>query len=343
MAGFHEKMRDARKILVCDLGFLGDTIHLFPSLRVIRDAHPQAELHVMAADHVKDLLRLLPWVHRAWGYPRFPTSPAWHKLLPLVTALRQEKFDAVINLNGSNRSSFLTRLTGSPLRLGRTPERSGGPLWPLCYTHRVSIPYDHAVPIRTQRLQALGEAGFFIPVQAGFGIVGPVIPADVEEVVDQKLGGLSGFIHLSPFTTIDARELHPDDLMAGLSAIAARNPGVPWVATCADNPREKEKLAALLPRLAALPATAFPGTFSPLELCAVIRRARLHLGGDSGGTHIASLFGVPSVAWFRDPPVSCWAPRGPRDVVVPARHDATGFFRLGAESLAAAADRALSS
>src|SRR5438552_12137105 len=50
--GFYHRTRGARKIMVLDLGFLGDTVHLLPALWEIRQAYPAASLHVMVAEHV---------------------------------------------------------------------------------------------------------------------------------------------------------------------------------------------------------------------------------------------------------------------------------------------------
>ena len=53
-----KRTRDARKVMVLDLGFLGDTIHLLPALWMIRQAYPQAELHAAVADHIISLMDL---------------------------------------------------------------------------------------------------------------------------------------------------------------------------------------------------------------------------------------------------------------------------------------------
>ncbi|NBV86328.1 MAG: hypothetical protein EBS01_08730, partial [Verrucomicrobia bacterium] len=134
---FYHQAKDARKLLVLDLGFLGDTIHLLPALWAIRQAWPLAELHVMVAEHVTQILEVAPWVDRVWGYPRFPKGPKPWQDFGRVQKLRAAKFDAVINLNGSDRSSLLTFLTGAQWRLGRRPQGGGPWHWPLQFTHVV--------------------------------------------------------------------------------------------------------------------------------------------------------------------------------------------------------------
>ena len=53
----------------------------------------------------------------------------------------------------------------------------------------------------------------------------------------------------------------------------------------------------LLATAAGIPgATALPGTLSVVEFAALIGNARLVIGNDTGGIHLAALFGVPSLA-----------------------------------------------
>ena len=61
---FFERTRNAKKVMVLGLGFLGDTVHLLPALWMVRPAYPQAELHVAVAAHITSLMDRVPWVDR---------------------------------------------------------------------------------------------------------------------------------------------------------------------------------------------------------------------------------------------------------------------------------------
>ena len=56
----------------------------------------------------------------------------------------------------------------------------------------------------------------------------------------------------------------------------------------------------LLPQLDFTPWRVFSGDLDLLELAALVQRAAIHLGGDSGGLHVAWMTGVPTVTWFRE-------------------------------------------
>jgi ADP-heptose:LPS heptosyltransferase len=84
-----------------------------------------------------------------------------------------------------------------------------------------------------------------------------------------------------------------------LRQIHYRFPDKKIILTCAGNEREKNKMAALVAALDFQPWRVFAGDLDLLELAAVVQASCLHLGGDSGGLHLAWMTGAPTVTWFR--------------------------------------------
>ena len=64
---FYPQTRTAKKVLVVDLGFLGDTIHLVPALWEIKRQYPGCALHVLTSTLGAEVLQLAPCADRAWG------------------------------------------------------------------------------------------------------------------------------------------------------------------------------------------------------------------------------------------------------------------------------------
>jgi ADP-heptose:LPS heptosyltransferase len=60
----------------------------------------------------------------------------------MVAKLRREKFDVLINLNGSDLSSWLTFFSGARARLGRVPSDGGPPFWRRMFTAHVQHPFE---------------------------------------------------------------------------------------------------------------------------------------------------------------------------------------------------------
>jgi ADP-heptose:LPS heptosyltransferase len=298
-ANFYNKIKDCKTILVLDLGFLGDAIHLIPALWMIRAALPNVKLDVMIAEHIKSIFDLTPWIDNVIGYPRFPVGPKWYEDINRVRSLRKEKYDAVINLNGSDRTSILTYLTGAKFRLGRVPDRP--PLFvKYCFTNMVEVAF-HTKPVFKQRCECLEKMGF-PQSEIKFPIT---IPEKDQKKIDMELKNVGNFVHISPFTTADFKEL-PVEILA--DAINLLN--VKFIISCAGNEREKHKLEHLLKLLQRKPARIFPGNLNIVELTSLIARSSLHLGGDSGALHIALMTNTPSISWFRDNRGKDWMPDG---------------------------------
>jgi len=294
--------------MVLDLGFLGDTVHLLPALWMVRQAYPQAELHAVVADHIISLMSCMPWVDRAWGYPRFPKHATLRQNLRMVARLRKERFDVLINLNGSDRSSWLTFLSGAPARLGRRPRDGGPPFWGRMFTDFVQY-YSATEPVYVQKCRCLELAGFPF-IQAEFHA--QIDPAHLQ-AARITTADAGAYFHLSPFTTADKKELSPGQLAEFISLLETRFPDKRWVLSGAPTERERRKMEALVSGLKRKPWRAFAGELNLVQLAAVIQHSAVHLCGDTGTLHLALMTGTPSVSWFRSGPgTSGWIPVGER-------------------------------
>jgi ADP-heptose:LPS heptosyltransferase len=327
--------RTARKVMVLDLGFLGDTVHLLPALWLVRQAYPQAELHVTVAAHITSLLDCVPWVNRVWGYMRYPRHATLRENLQMVARLRRERFDVVINLNGSDRSSWLTFLSGAPARLGRLPDDGGPPFWKRMFTAHVSHPFT-GEPVYLQRCRCLQKAGF------------PFTRAEFHTHVDPAglraadISAADTYFHLSPFTTAESKELPPAQLAEFIIALGARFPDKKLALSCAPTPRERGKLDQLLALLPQRPWRVFAGNLNLMQLAAVIQHSVVHFCGDTGPFHLAVMTNTPTVAWFwPNPGIRQWLPEGDQfRVLVGANEPGAQYLgHIATQDLLAAAEQ----
>jgi heptosyltransferase-1 len=314
--------------MVLDLGFLGDTVHLLPALWMVRQAYPQAELHVTVAEHITSLMTCLPWIDRTWGYPRFPKHATLRQNLRMVARLRKERFDVLINLNGSDRSSWLTFLSGAPARLGRRPNDGGPPFWGRMFTEFVQ--YNSTTEASyLQRCRCLEQAGFPF-TQAEFH-------AQIDPVHLQAAGITAAdtgtYFHLSPFTTADKKELTPEQLAELIRDLEKRFPEKRWVLSGAPTERERRKMERLVTGLGRKPWRVFAGELNLVQLAAVIQHSAVHLCGDTGTLHLGLMTGTPTVSWFgAGPGTSVWIPVGDRHRTVLGTVVAEGKALQGVET-----------
>jgi ADP-heptose:LPS heptosyltransferase len=102
-----------------------------------------------------------------------------------------------------------------------------------------------------------------------------------------------------------------------------------------EGPADEEAAAPLRDRPGVVPS----GALDVLELAAVLRHAGLHLGNDSGVSHLAAACAAPTVAVFGPTDPRTWAPVGPRVRVVHASSGDLGDVSVDAVNAAAAALR----
>ena len=327
---FLQRTRAAKKVMVLDLGFLGDTIHLLPALWMIRQAYPAAELFVTVASHVTSVMDCVPWVNHVWGYMRFPRHATLRENWRMVSRLRREKFDVLINLNGSDRSSWLTFFSGARERLGRIPDDGGPPLWRQMFTAHVRHPSD-SEPVYLQRCHCLQKAGFPFSQPEFHVELRPenLRAADISET------DTGNYFHLSPFTTADYKELAPPQLAELIAALARDFPGKKLVISCAPTDREQKKMAELLALLPQKPWRVLAGELNLTQLATVIQHSALHFCGDTGTLHLALMTGAKSVCWFwPNPGLKVWTPPGSLNRTIIGANQPGETYLLGIETAA---------
>jgi ADP-heptose:LPS heptosyltransferase len=325
---FFERTRGAKKVMVLDLGFLGDTVHLLPALWMLRQSYPNAKLHCVVAEHVTSLMECVPWVDHVWGYMRFPRHATLRENFQIISRLRQEKFDVLINLNGSDRSSWLTFFSGARERLGRIPGDGGPPFWRRMFTAHVSHPFADE-PVYLQHCHCLEKAGFPF-TQPEFHVHVPETHLAAAEISPADAGT---YFHISPFTTADYKELPPTQLAEFIAALATHFPQKKLALSCAPMEREQKKMAELLAILPQKPWRVFAGNLNLVQVTSVIQHSALHFCGDTGTLHLALMTGARTVSWFwPNPGLKIWVPEGKQHRTIVGRNEVGKQFLCGIEN-----------
>jgi heptosyltransferase-3 len=314
LADFYNETRGARKIIVIDLGYLGDSIHLVPALWEIKANYPRAELHVAAAPVGTELLAMAACVDRTWPLVRTPGGTPWREQWLWIRSVRRERFDLVFNFSGTDRTIFLSYLTGARWRVAFAAGRQH-------FWNRWLIPHwvprvDRTVPVAEQRRQVLEACG----LRLGPSRYDLQLPAAATQWAAQHVP--LGAVHLSLNAGHALKEWPLENWIALTHRLLAEDPTFRLVATGSSSPREQERLARFAKAVASDRVLLFPGNLNLAQLAALLARCRLHVGADSGALHLASVLGVKTVSIFRDyAGLGEWMPRGTnhRSIVVPCR------------------------
>ena len=289
---FVQRTAQARKVLVLLFGGLGDVVHSFPALWSIRRAYPQAQLDVLTAGSYTPLLTLLPWIDGRMAYASRKAGLTRNELRH-IGALRRTGYDVSINLTGNNHGSVLAWAAGARARLGRRPFWDGKKGWRWLQSEVMDFRYEQE-PMYRQWLECLAQAGFANDSQ--FNIELPPQALQASGVTEAEQGS---YLHISPNTTDDARQLPVAQMVELLQDLHRRLPQYRMVLTSMGSERERARMDAILGQLGFEPWKVFIGSLDVVQLSALIRGAALHLSGDTGPLHLAWMLDVPSVSWFR--------------------------------------------
>jgi heptosyltransferase-1 len=222
--------------------------------------------------------------------------------LELAKRLRAARFDLVIDFHGGPRSGFLTWASGAPQRIGYAlPGRA------LSYTTRIPwtrslVPPRHSVLNQWDLLTPLGIEP---PDRAADPVVMPV-DGDAAAQVAARLAA-AGVGESAPVIVLHVSAGNPfrrwpTTSFAEVAArLAADDRARRIIIT--SGPSEADAAEAVAAQARSLAGAAADGIvrtgeFDLSELRALVGRAALYIGGDSGPLHIAATTATPVVALF---------------------------------------------
>jgi ADP-heptose:LPS heptosyltransferase len=350
------------RILLVRLRLIGDVVLTTPLIRAIRRHLPAAHVSYVVEPPALPIVRGNPHLTEVIVAPRPRGLARVAADLQLAKRLRSARFDVAIDLHGGPRAAWLTWASGAPMRIGYT---MAGRRW--MYTHVVERAPDlgprHSVLNQWDLLAPLGIRAAD-PAQDPIEII-PDRDAVLE--VDRRLHALGiraehelAVVHVSagnPFRRWPAESFV--ELVVQLAS-ANRRRRVLLTSGPSEQAAARRVAEAARSRLGGAERVPESADFSLAELRALVDRAAVYIGGDSGPLHVASASTTPIVGLFgptlagrsmpwRDPrwfaeavdagPLPC-RPCNQRECVT---HDFRCLTMITAEQVIQAAERALGS
>ncbi|HRD88720.1 MAG: lipopolysaccharide heptosyltransferase I [Candidatus Accumulibacter sp.] len=275
-------------ILLLKTSSLGDVIHNLPVVSDLRRSFPAAGIDWCVEENFADIPRLHPAVGevipiaiRRWRRQlgRFAT---WHELRDFRQRLRARTYDFVLDTQGLIKSALVSRLAQGR-RLGYSAEAARESLAAHFYDDTFVIPRNvHAV----QRNRWLAAAAFDYPVDLplDYGISAPAMDA--------------GWLPVGPVAVLLTATSRDDKLWdEGHWRALGRELSCNGVTTVlpAGNAHERERAE----RIASAVAGAIVAPPLRLrELAALLARASVAIGVDTGLAHLAAALRVPVIALY---------------------------------------------
>jgi ADP-heptose:LPS heptosyltransferase len=303
------------RFLICRLSAIGDTVHTLPLANLIKQRWPEAFIAWAVEKGPAPLLKEHRSIDEVVVVPKgFLKSP--QELWRLSAQLRALKVDVALDPQSLTKSATLGLLSGASRRIGFTAP-IGRELGPWINNELLTPREPHVVRRYLEILRPLGvhaserDVQFHLPLDAA-----------AEERINTFLttaGVTDRFGVINPGAGWDSK-VWPSERYG---EVASELP-IPSVVVWAG---DKEKAwAETIVRHSGDKAILAPAT-SLLELTAIVRRATLFVGSDTGPLHIAAAVETPCVAIFGPTRPEVCGPYGSGHTVLQAAYDDLGSSR----------------
>ena len=312
-------MPHPHEILVVRLTSLGDVMMSLPAVKALKEGSPGTKVSWLVEGSVAELLSRQNFVDHVIRFPRDlivgslkggSGLKAFSHLGAFLKKLRARRYDAIVDFHGILKSALLDYAARAEKRIGfgRTFAKEGS--W-LAYDERVDGADTHLHKVERNMLLArhLGVNGAIPQVEL---VAPPAAEAYVNDLLTEH-NIRPPIIALFPFCS-KGSAFKRWDLANYAELLKRMKESIPATTLILWGPGEEEEARQLCDMAGA--GVVLPANLGVAQLCALLKRADMYVGGDTGVMHLAAFSGVPVVAIFgpTDPKVN--APFGPMHKIV---------------------------
>ncbi len=226
----------------------------------------------------------------------------------IVSKLRGRRYDVALDFQGLWKSAFLGKVSGARKLIGFDRTTLKEPGCRMFYDEQIkpAPAVRHVIDIYKELLRSLGVT----PGPHRFHLS---VPSEDQKYISQQLSSrqIDDFIILNPGGGWDTKNWAPENY-ALLHDKLSRETGLPSVLTW--GPGEEPLVDSVLRACVGTPPVTFPTSL--YQLIALLRRAKLFVGGDTGPLHLAAACGTPIVGVFGPTDPLRNGPFLPEDIVV---------------------------
>lgn len=290
--------QSVERVLLIRLRSIGDTVLSTPSLFALKRFLPHAAIDILLEDWVAPILDGFPHVDNVITLERKSTSSR----VRVARRLRAEHYDVVYNLHGGTTATLLTRATGAKHRIGYATYQyarlhnhlspSSSSLWGQNKTHSVE-----------QQLALLGWTGVPVSDRPPTQLA---VTAEAAASIAARLqaAGMTAtpFAVIHPAAAFATKQWATEKFARVANALAGEGLGVVAITSPDETQIVEELKRNSSAQVMSLSDLSLP------EITALLARARLFVGNDSGIAHIAAAVESPAVVIFGSSNVAHWRP-----------------------------------
>jgi ADP-heptose:LPS heptosyltransferase len=329
----HEILGSPKRILLIQLGDIGDIVWTWPAIYALKAQFPGARLSLLTRKDRGCLLDENPLVHEIIEIAQ--SKDGWLKSsitqIDLVRKLRENHFDLVIDLRGDERGAFTARLSGAPMRASVFYKDAS--IWRnRMFTHLAAATLPGDFPFRGPAEHCLGVLRpFGIDVEGALPLF--PVPVSIAERADSLLRKMKvnpgdRFVTISPYSRWKYKEWPQEKWIPVIHWLWER-----WrITSVIVGGKEDWDKANELKLFGDDFVCNLAGETALAELAGVIHRSLLHVGVDTGGPHLAAALGLPTVTICGPSFWEGWAHSGSKHRVVFPDKDCVPCHKIGCEN-----------
>lgn len=274
-----------QSLCILRLSAVGDVCHTLPVVRTIQKTWPQTLLTWIIGKTEATLVGDIPGIE----FVVFDKSMGWRGYLEVLRQLAGRRFDALLHMQMSLRSSLINRLVRTDIRLGFDRDRAKDLQW-LVNNHQIPAHrHQHVMESLFGFAEALGITERHITWEI------PVSRHD-KDIVNALLTHDKPLLVISPCSSMSYRNWN----VAGYAAVAdyaATRHGMNVVLSGGPSVSERDA-GEQITRLAQHKPLNLIGKTNLKQLLYLLDVARVLVSPDSGPAHMASAVGTPVIGLY---------------------------------------------
>jgi heptosyltransferase-1 len=324
------------KILIVRLGAMGDILHALPAATAIRVALPNCTIGWLVEERWSELLTaqgrkasahsvspqkpVVNNIHtvdtRRWRQHFFRPS-ATAEIVGAIKRVRKIDYDFALDFQGAIKSGIFAKLGGAKIVAGYVDPRESGARY---FYGKVVLRQGHHVI--EQNLSLASDALHSVLGGRELQLQAPRLPVDptAEGWADSEISrlGIASYAIVNPGAGWGAKQWPPERFGEIARALATHN-----IKTLVNASAEESDLAREVVKASG--GNAFELRCTIGQLIALMRRARLVVGGDTGPLHLAAALEIPVVGLFGPTDPCRTGPYGTRAIILRHPESETTF------------------
>lgn len=288
-------LKEFKKILVVNLGGIGDILLSTPALRALKDNFPKTEISILVVPRVCDIAEDLPYIDKIYVFYPGYNPISLFKDFSILAGLRRRHFDLLINMRtivskiGAAKIKLLLDIVNPKIKAGR--DTNGWAKFFDIKTPETLVGQKYEMEYDIDMVRAIGAE-----------VIGRNIDFKIDPQTIDRVDGI-----------LENKGIGKNDILIGihLGGRSCRRWPIKNFAEVVDRISKKipckfmltgdeseSDLAKKLIEIANLKMINLCGKSTIKELGALIKRCNLYISNDTGPMHIAAIIKTPLVAIF---------------------------------------------